>query len=112
VQLIFDERTVLLHDDGGAITGTCHIVLAALLVPSLIAGGPLAWVLALPPMRFIGERSCSLYLMQGIVAVTITALPAADLLYRWMELPMLETGRRAAKTGPAAEAAEPALAQV
>jgi peptidoglycan/LPS O-acetylase OafA/YrhL len=138
VQTMFGEITALLHDDGGSITGTIYVLLAALLVPSLVAGGPLARVLALAPMRFIGERSYSLYLMQGVVAmalagaipqfgprrtltavaVTIVGLLAADLLYRWVEVPMIEAGRRIivwrrarkAEREPVAEVTEPALA--
>jgi peptidoglycan/LPS O-acetylase OafA/YrhL len=139
VQTMFGEITAFLHDDGGSITGTVYALLAALLVPSLVAGGgPLAWVLSRRPMRFVGERSYSLYLMQGVVAVvvagaipqfaphrtltavavTIVGLLAADLLYRWVEVPMIDVGRRiiarrrAKKIEPAAEAPEPALARV
>jgi peptidoglycan/LPS O-acetylase OafA/YrhL len=137
VQTMFGEITGLLHDDGGSVTGTGYVLLAALLVPSLVAGGgPLAWVLSLRPMRFIGERSYSLYLMQAVVAValagaipqfaphrtltavavTIVGLMAADLLYRWVELPMIDVGRRiivrrrAKQAPPVTEVAEPALA--
>jgi peptidoglycan/LPS O-acetylase OafA/YrhL len=138
VQTMFGEIAAFLHDEGGSITGTCYILLAALLVPSLVAGGPLAWVLSLAPLRFIGERSYSLYLMQGVVAValagaipqfaphrtltavavTIVGLLAADLLYRWVEVPMIDVGRRIiarrrakkAEAAPVAEVAEPAMA--
>ncbi|GLY44021.1 hypothetical protein Amsp01_100440 [Amycolatopsis sp. NBRC 101858] len=49
--------------------------------------------------------------------MTIVGLPAADLLYRWAEVPMIDVGRRIitrrraekTKTEPAAEVAEPAL---
>jgi peptidoglycan/LPS O-acetylase OafA/YrhL len=135
VQTMFGEITELLNDAGGSITGTCYVVLAALLVPSLVAGrGPLAWVLATRPLRFVGERSYSLYLIQIVVAVTLAgAIPqlaphrtltavavtiggllAADLLYRWVEVPMIDVGRRIiarrrAKAAPVAAVAEPAL---
>ncbi|MCR6484555.1 acyltransferase [Amycolatopsis sp. OK19-0408] len=139
VQTEFGEITAFLHDEGGSITGTGYVLLAALLVPSLVAGGPLAWVLSLKPMRFIGERSYSLYLVQLVIAsvlggaipqfapqrtmtaiaVTVVGLMAADLLYRWVELPMIDVGRRIIerrrakkKAAPAAETTEPALAKV
>ncbi|WIY02386.1 acyltransferase [Amycolatopsis mongoliensis] len=131
VQTTFGEISELLSDEHGVVTSTVYILLAALLVPSLVAGGPLAWVLSLRPMRFIGERSYSLYLMQGViavalagaipqfaphrtltaVAVTFVGLLAADLLYRWVEIPMIDVGRRiiarrrAKKTEPAEEVA-------
>lgn len=134
VQTTFDEIAAFLHDEGGSITGTGYVLLAALLVPSLIAGGPLAWVLSRRPMRFVGERSYSLYLVQLVIAaalagaipqfaprrtltaiaVTVVGLMAADLLYRWVEVPMIDVGRRiitrhrAKKT--VAEVGEPALA--
>ncbi|MBE8525629.1 acyltransferase [Amycolatopsis sp. H6(2020)] len=139
VQITLGELVDLLHDEGGAITVTIYIVLVALLVPSLVAGGgPLAWVLSLRPMRFIGERSYSLYLLQGVVAValagaipqfgphrtltavavTIVGLLAADVLYRWVEAPMIDVGRRIiarrrakkAEAARVADVAEPALA--
>ncbi|MEV4053796.1 acyltransferase [Amycolatopsis sp. NPDC049688] len=139
VQTRFGEIAGFLHDDGGSITGTGYILLVALLVPSLVAGGgPLAWGLSRRPMRFVGERSYSLYLMQGVVAlalagaipqfaphrtltavaVTVAGLLAADLLYRWVEVPMIDVGRRiiarrrAKKITPVAEVTEPALATV
>jgi peptidoglycan/LPS O-acetylase OafA/YrhL len=146
VQITLRDISKLLHDDGSSIIGTIYILLAALLVPSLVAGGgPLAWMLSLRPMRFIGERSYSLYLIQSVVgvslaaaipqfgplrtltavAVTIVGLMAADLLYRWVEIPMIDVGRRIiarrrakkAEAAPMAEVqvevevAEPALAQ-
>ncbi|HEX7302904.1 acyltransferase [Lentzea sp.] len=85
-----------------------------LLLPGLFAGGPLVSFLSLKPMRFVGERSYSLYLIQqfaaivlmaampvfkvertiSAVAVTLVGLMIADLLYRWVEQPMIEVGRR------------------
>jgi peptidoglycan/LPS O-acetylase OafA/YrhL len=103
--------------DGGVTGVTCYSVLIALLIPSLVAGGPVARLLSLAPFRFVGERSYSLYLLQGVaaiavaatipqlaphrtltaVAVTLAAMAMADLLYRWVELPMIEVGRRIVK---------------
>ncbi|WP_326569399.1 acyltransferase [Amycolatopsis rhabdoformis] len=129
VQVFFSDITAAIHDDGGVALGTTYAVLVALLLPSLVAGGPLSRVLALKPLRFIGERSYSLYLIQSIagwtlaglvpplgqprtltaLGVTAVALLMADLLYRWVELPMIGLGRRvtAKKPEPAEEAREP-----
>lgn len=86
-----------------------------LLLIGLVPGrGPAAWVLSLRPMVWLGERSYSLYLVQQVAAVvllsTVPALPdehivtavgvtlvglaMADLLYRWVELPMIGLGKR------------------
>ncbi|MGW4484394.1 acyltransferase family protein [Amycolatopsis sp. NPDC004368] len=126
-QVFFTDLTAALHDDGGVALGTTYAVLVALLLPSLVAGGPPAKLLSITPLRFIGERSYSLYLIQSIagwtlaglvpqlahprtltaVGVTAVALLMADLLYRWVELPMIALGRRVtakpAKPVPAKE---------
>lgn len=114
VQMYVYDIGALLHDEGNVFTVFGYVVLAALLIPSLVAGGPLAWVLSLPPMRFVGERSYALYLVQQLVAavvaaaipqfgphrtltavaVTLAGLVVADVLYRWVELPMIEVGRK------------------
>lgn len=100
--------------DGGTIGGTTYAVLVALFITSLIPRGPIAWVFATPPMRFIGERSYSVYLLQGVAAtvvglsipqlgahrtltavvVTVVALIISDVLYRWVEVPMIDVGRK------------------
>ncbi len=100
--------------DGGTTGVLVYAVLAALLITSLIPRGPIAWFFSTPPMRFIGERSYSVYLLQGIVStvvagsipqlgtartltavgVTIAALIVADVLYRWVEVPMIDVGRK------------------
>ncbi|WP_255637651.1 acyltransferase [Amycolatopsis sp. DSM 110486] len=120
VQVFFTDLTVALHDDGGVAVGTAYAVLVALMLPSLVAGGPLSRLLSLKPLRFIGERSYSLYLIQSIagwtlaglvpqlahprtltaVGVTAVALLMADLLYRWVELPMIALGRRVTAKRP------------
>jgi peptidoglycan/LPS O-acetylase OafA/YrhL len=101
-------------------------VCVALLLLGLLSPGPLHWLLSRRLMSFSGERSYSLYLLQGFVALVIAAtfptlriertatavavalvsLILADVLYRWVELPMIEVGRRLVKrtsshTGPA-----------
>lgn len=94
--------------------GTTYGVLVALLIPALVSKGPVSWVLALPPLRWIGERSYGLYLVQGIagfavagtftatlsthrtltaIAVTLVGLILADFLHRWVEQPMIKAGR-------------------
>ncbi|MBC6446850.1 acyltransferase family protein [Actinokineospora xionganensis] len=85
----------------------------ALMLPGLFNGGPLLPLLSNPVMRFIGERSYSLYLVQAltgtmiaatfpvlriertatVIAVTVASLIVADVLYRWVELPMIGVGR-------------------
>jgi peptidoglycan/LPS O-acetylase OafA/YrhL len=107
-----------------ALIGT-YAVAAAVLLPALLSRSIPARVLALRPMVFIGERSYSLYLVQLIAAATVSGLlpssahsgtrylvatvlvglAGADLLYRWVEQPMIEVGRRLAarQRGPARE---------
>ncbi|MFI6785234.1 acyltransferase family protein [Micromonospora sp. NPDC050276] len=98
-----------------ALIGSYAAATAALL-PALLSRSVLARGLGLRPLVFVGERSYSLYLIQAIasrataglmpaighrttlffVATTLVALLAADLMYRWVELPMIEVGRRLA----------------
>jgi len=85
-----------------------------LLLPSLLGGGPLVRFFSTKPMKFIGERSYSIYLVQQFAAmfvmatfpmfriertftafvVTAVAIMIADLLFRWVEQPMIEVGRK------------------
>jgi peptidoglycan/LPS O-acetylase OafA/YrhL len=89
---------------------------AALLLPALLSRSVLARVLGLRPLVFVGERSYSMYLVQSIaahaavgllpalgrhgtgifVAAVVVALVLADVLYRWVELPMIKVGRELA----------------
>lgn len=86
----------------------------ALLIPALLGNGPGRWLLSRPLMVYIGERSYSLYLVQYLGhAVAIALVPAlavdrtatwlaaavasvllADLVYRYVEQPMIKLGRR------------------
>ncbi|MBM0279232.1 acyltransferase family protein [Micromonospora tarensis] len=88
----------------------------AVLLPALLSRSPLARGLGVRPLVFVGERSYSLYLVQAIaaraaaglvpaiahrstaffLATTVVGLVIADVLYRWIELPMIEVGRRLA----------------
>ena len=103
---ILDAATEVLKSDGYA--GLTMLLLVVLLSP-----GPLRWLLGTAPMRFVGERSYSLYLLQGpvhfvvIQAVpglatnrTVTALTVflvglaiADLIHRWVEKPLIDIGK-------------------
>jgi peptidoglycan/LPS O-acetylase OafA/YrhL len=91
----------------------CYAAAVCMLLVSLMGRGPVTWLLSLRPMVFIGERSYSLYLVQGVaglvvaasipvfavhrtitaIVVTIVSLLMADLLYRWLELPMINVGK-------------------
>ncbi|GLZ35480.1 acyltransferase [Lentzea sp. NBRC 105346] len=83
-----------------------------LLLPALIANGPVQKFLSMRPLQFVGERSYSLYLVQTISAtaialavpelsgifqaITVTALGLvlASLLYKTVEVPMISYGRQ------------------
>ncbi|EMD26987.1 acyltransferase family protein [Amycolatopsis azurea] len=89
-------------------------LLSAMLLVVLVSPGPLRWLLATKAMRFVGERSYSLYLLQGpvhfavveaipplgehrmISALTVFAvgLGIADLIHRWVEQPMILAGKK------------------
>ena len=91
-----------------------YAVLTAMLIASLMNRNPVTWVLSTAPARFVGDRSYSLYLFQGIagfmvagllprfavygtltaVVVTLVSLLLADVVYRWVEHPAIELGRR------------------
>lgn len=106
-------------------------VAVALLVVSTLRPGPVQRVLSIAPMRFVGERSYSLYLVQGIagtvvmlsvpafgahrtatgVAVTIVSLLMADLLFRWVEQPMIAFGRKVVSRPNARAERAPATAE-
>jgi peptidoglycan/LPS O-acetylase OafA/YrhL len=105
-------------------------IAVAVLLPSLLGRGLPGRILANPVLRFIGDRSYSLYLIQGLAGMVarglfpadhyghtlalITALIAlamADLLYRWVEQPMIAVGRRlTGRRAPAAPGQVPATA--
>jgi peptidoglycan/LPS O-acetylase OafA/YrhL len=91
-----------------------YAMLTMLLLIVLVSPGPLRWLLGTAPMRFVGERSYSLYLLQGpvhfvvvqavpglVVNRTVTALTVflvglaiADLIHRWVEKPLIDVGKR------------------
>jgi peptidoglycan/LPS O-acetylase OafA/YrhL len=99
-------------------------IAVAVLLPALLGNGPTGKLLASRPFAFVGDRSYSLYLVQGVagttvlsvapvlkaspgvrmVAVFVVALLAADLIYRWAEKPMIDIGRRLTARPPASGA--------
>lgn len=93
-------------------------VLASLLLPVVCATSWLSRLLSLRPMVWLGERSYSIYLVQVIAgSVVVAMLPEstegpphalivgivccmlADLMYRWVEQPMIAIGRRLTTRG-------------
>jgi peptidoglycan/LPS O-acetylase OafA/YrhL len=86
-------------------------VVVMLLLPTVIAPGPLGWLLSRRPFVFVGERSYSVYLVQSLAGLAVgyvvtipfgirrglliglVAILMADLLYRVVERPMIWTGR-------------------
>jgi peptidoglycan/LPS O-acetylase OafA/YrhL len=90
-----------------------YAIALALLLPAVLRGGLPARFLANPVLKFIGDRSYSLYLVQILAAITAQALfpkdprghvhmlitvaiglVVADVMYRWVEQPMIRLGRR------------------
>ncbi|WNV87715.1 acyltransferase [Umezawaea sp. Da 62-37] len=87
-----------------------YALACAVLLPAAISAGPVARMLSTRPMRFVGDRSYSLYLVQGIaggavalvgsfgdahpLVVLAVALVMAHVLHRVVELPMIAVGRR------------------
>lgn len=104
----------MLGQAGIEVTVIAYSPAVALLLVALLGHNPLSWVLARRPLTFLGDRSYSLYLIQGVagtvvvatapvfathrtltaVAVMAAAVLMADLLYRWVELPFISLGRR------------------
>jgi peptidoglycan/LPS O-acetylase OafA/YrhL len=106
-----------------------YALVTMLLLIVLLSPGPARWLLSTAPMRFVGERSYSLYLLQGPVHfVVVQAVPAlghnrlvtavtvflvdlaiADLIHRWVEQPMIATGKRLLTRRQARKAARAAV---
>ncbi|MEV6880105.1 acyltransferase [Amycolatopsis sp. NPDC051128] len=90
-----------------------YAVLTMLLLVVLVSPGPLRWLFGTTPLRFVGERSYSLYLLQGpvhfvvvqavpglaphrtvsAVTVFLVGLAIADLIHRWVEKPLIDVGK-------------------
>jgi peptidoglycan/LPS O-acetylase OafA/YrhL len=89
-----------------------YALAVAILLPAVVAPGPVSWLLSRRPMVFLGERSYSTYLVQNLaqglvlllvptltglgraIPVTLVAVLFAHLIHRWVERPMIERGRR------------------
>lgn len=90
-----------------------YSVMAVLVLPVVCARSRVSRFLSLPPMVWLGERSYSIYLVQVVagsvvaamlpksaegpphaVLVMIVCCMLADLMYRWVERPMIRVGRR------------------
>ncbi|MEU4556386.1 acyltransferase family protein [Micromonospora violae] len=104
-----------------------YAVAVAFLLPAMLTPGIPTKVLSWRPLVFVGERSYSLYLVQYLamttvialvpsyaghstrlfVGTTVVGLLAADLLYRWVEQPMIGVGRRLSGHGKAAPTPTP-----
>jgi peptidoglycan/LPS O-acetylase OafA/YrhL len=115
VHLLIPLEIEVLGDDGQVIL--VYSAAVSLFLVSLLGRGPVGWLLSRRPVTFVGDRSYSLYLVQGLAGIvvaevvpalathrTITAAAVlavsvllADLLYRWVERPFIELGRRAAR---------------
>jgi peptidoglycan/LPS O-acetylase OafA/YrhL len=91
-----------------------------LLLPTVIGPGLTRWLLSLRPMAFVGQRSYSLYLVQAVAhSAAVGLVPAiatqpsplgglatwvvgvlfADLLFRWVEQPLIRVGRSVSGRG-------------
>ena len=108
--------------------GVYAVAVAVLSPRHAFASGLPTKVLSWRPLVFVGERSYSLYLVQYLamttvialvpsyaghstrlfVATTVLSLLAADLLYRWVEQPMIGVGRRFSGRGKVVPATPPA----
>lgn len=123
---------VVSFNDSYLIIIPAYSVVVTLLIPTLLAPGPGRRLLSTGVMRYIGDRSYSIYLVQGMAGVAVAAmfpkllnwptlnwigvglvsLALADLLFRYVEQPLIEVGRnvvnRRKKADPVV-AAEPAL---
>ena len=96
----------------GDLATVAYVIVVAAVLPGLLTDGAAATALSTRPVRWLGARSYSLYLCQVLAAWTVYALlpnlsatamviataavglMVADFLYRYVELPMIHTGRR------------------
>ena len=104
--------TISAHFHGDAATILIFGFFAAVALPGICATTFTSRVLSAPPLRWMGDRSYSIYLLQvlagelvvGVVpggpslrtfiAVVIVVLILADVLHRWVELPGIRLGKR------------------
>ncbi|HEY4454224.1 MAG TPA: glycosyltransferase 87 family protein, partial [Pseudonocardiaceae bacterium] len=89
-----------------------YALAVAILLPAVVAPGPVSWLLSRRPMTFLGDRSYSIYLVQNLaqglvlvlvptltglgraIPVALVAVLFAQVIHRWLERPMIERGRR------------------
>jgi peptidoglycan/LPS O-acetylase OafA/YrhL len=95
-----------------------YALAVAVLLPSLFGAGLPGRLLSIRPLRFLGDRSYSIYLVQSLAAhaadglftrvgfghtrfllVATLAVVFADVLYRAVELPMIKLGHRLTRAG-------------
>ncbi len=106
---------------GFALVKPCYALVIAVLIPAVVANGPVRRALTWRPLVFIGERSYSLYLVQNLAAmavfatlpwppsiihaivVSVVALAVAHVLHRTVEQPMIRYGRRLTRPAIAPE---------
>lgn len=95
---------------GHIVVTPVYALACAVLLPAVVANGPVQRFLSTRPMVFVGERSYSLYLVQNIAGLAVAgvvatgfahmvlvyavALVMAHALYRLVEQPMIAVGRR------------------
>jgi peptidoglycan/LPS O-acetylase OafA/YrhL len=107
-----DHHRVLPEMPGFVAVIPFYALAVAMLLPAVVAPGPVRWLLSRRPMAFLGERSYSIYLVQNLaqglillaipavtglgraVPVALVAVLFAHGLYRWVERPMIQKGRR------------------
>ena len=89
-----------------------YALAVAILLPAVIAPGPVSRLLSRRPMTFLGDRSYAIYLVQNLaqglvlllvptltglgraIPVALVAVLFAHLIHRWLERPMIERGRQ------------------
>jgi peptidoglycan/LPS O-acetylase OafA/YrhL len=96
-------------------------IAVCVVLPTVIGPGPVRWLLSRPLMIFLGERSYSIYLVQFIagyavvgmfpglseqsplraLVTVVVSVMFADLLYRWVERPMIAGGKLLVRRGSA-----------
>jgi peptidoglycan/LPS O-acetylase OafA/YrhL len=100
------------HAIVGELATVAYVIVVAALLPGLLTDGAAAVALSTKPMRWLGARSYSLYLCQVlaawtvyallpnlgasamVIATTVVGLAVADVLYRYVESPMIQLGRQ------------------
>ena len=89
-----------------------YALAVAILLPAVVAPGPVSWLLSRRLMTFLGDRSYAIYLVQNLaqglvlllvptltglgraIPVALVAVLFAHVIHCWVERPMIERGRR------------------